>query len=650
MTTRAIQVLETASEKVARMMTATGVTVQFHPKCTVPCADPETLSIVLPPLPEKLTEEEEMKLRGALDHEVAHILFSKNKDGKPENLGKLGGTLAGYLFNIVEDGRVNRLIAEKFMGAGENILVEERMIFRHHAAEVATKRPTLSEKDRVNLERWIAVMRAVEKYVFRSGEDVTTPLGPSRFDATLPASLKARLEAVATLEDAKECADPIKVWLFGNPDEAKKTKSDARKDAGKTKSDKRGSGSGKPDPSKGFEEPEKDAKEEAGDNKAVEEEKKEAGGKNKEEKKEKPEAKSDLEDGEGFEEKDTDRDGELFGEDDEENVGALVAVMMEGEADKAEFLEISVDAFRGETRYYVDTSTDAEVHVRDVAKYSWRDGMIDPEALIEGKRLFSGLVDKVAALRGRLIMDLQSIGRKWERHLETGILDTRALHRPFVGDPRMFANRVKREKIHTAVTLLQDCSSSMHGKKFNTSIQLAALFCDALEMANVPCEVLGFTTHYNARPTFGIRHESLLHVVFKSFQERAWSHRNDWYAMNDLLGQNVDGEGVLWAAKRLVVRPERRKVLFVLSDGIPMAMVDGRGTGGVYILHSHLRESVRAAELAGIEVIGVGIRTDAPRYFYRKHVVYDSLGDLMTGFYSGVASLLRGGPGLPMAV
>lgn len=757
MTTRAIQVLETASEKVARMMTATGVTVQFHPACKIPCADPKTLSVVLPPLPEKLTDEEEAKLRGALDHEVAHILFTKSATGTPENLGKLAGTMDGHILNAVEDGRVNRLISDRFIGSGENILTEGRMIFQKHAREYRGKIGTMSEKDKVASEQWIALMRAVEKHVFRNGEDITAPMGPTRFDDTISPSLKAQLEAVETLEDVKACVNPIKVWLFGSLEDAKKAESDAREEAEKGKSGKSGSksGSGKKGSSSGSEKSEKDEKdasddstdedgdsagddsEESDGEKEEKKEKKDTGKKKGKEKGKKEKAEAGEEDGEtpedgdedgegsgdsdeeGEEDSDAtgddDEDGEGSGDDDgdeeddeegddegegsgsddgeeegeegsdgegsaggrapedgdadsgeeeegeakpskitviidEENARAFVAVMVKGEADKAEFLEIPLDRMKGETRYYVDTSTDVEAHIKDVAKYSRHGGMIDPDTLIEGKRLFSGLNDKVAALRGRLVMDLQSIGRKWERNLESGTLDTGALHRPFVGDPRVFVNRIKRQKVNTAVTMLQDCSSSMYGAEFDTSIQLAALFCDALEMANVPCEVLGFTTHYTNKPKFGIRGESLLHVIFKAFNERALSHRNEWYAMNDLLGQNVDGEGVLWAAKRLVVRPERRKVLFVLSDGIPMAAVGGRGKGGVPILHSHLRDSVRAAELAGIEVIGVGIKTDAPRLFYRRHVIYNDLDDLMTGFYSGVASLLRGGPGLAMAV
>jgi hypothetical protein len=88
--------------------------------------------------------------------------------------------------------------------------------------------------------------------------------------------------------------------------------------------------------------------------------------------------------------------------------------------------------------------------------------------------------------------------------------------------------------------------------------------------------------------------------------------------------ENLDGEAVLWQARRLAKRGEHRRVMFVLSDGRPAGHrpgVDGQG---------YLRDAVRRVEDAGIEVYGIGIQDDSVcNYYARSWVVY-SLQDLQT--------------------
>jgi cobalamin biosynthesis protein CobT len=86
-------------------------------------------------------------------------------------------------------------------------------------------------------------------------------------------------------------------------------------------------------------------------------------------------------------------------------------------------------------------------------------------------------------------------------------------------------------------------------------------------------------------------------------------------ASNVELQNNVDGESVLTAAKRLLTRREPRKVMIVLSDGQPSAV------GIPAHLQSHLKRAVQTCEDMGIEMIGIGIETDSVKYYYPKHVV-----------------------------
>ena len=34
--------------------------------------------------------------------------------------------------------------------------------------------------------------------------------------------------------------------------------------------------------------------------------------------------------------------------------------------------------------------------------------------------------------------------------------------------------------------------------------------------------------------------------------------------------ENIDGEALIWAHNRVVTRPEQRKVMMVISDGLPV--------------------------------------------------------------------------------
>lgn len=108
------------------------------------------------------------------------------------------------------------------------------------------------------------------------------------------------------------------------------------------------------------------------------------------------------------------------------------------------------------------------------------------------------------------------------------------------------------------------------------------------------------------------------YAIFKSFvstDARGISHI-------DGISENLDGEAVLWAARRLAARPERRRVLFVLSDGYPSAARHETDDAG------YLRETVHRAIEAGIEVYGIGIQSAAVEEFYPISWVVRKLADL----------------------
>ena len=44
-----------------------------------------------------------------------------------------------------------------------------------------------------------------------------------------------------------------------------------------------------------------------------------------------------------------------------------------------------------------------------------------------------------------------------------------------------------------------------------------------------------------------------------------------------ILKENIDGEALLWAAERLLLRQEQRRILMVISDGAPVDDFDALG-------------------------------------------------------------------------
>jgi cobaltochelatase CobT len=86
---------------------------------------------------------------------------------------------------------------------------------------------------------------------------------------------------------------------------------------------------------------------------------------------------------------------------------------------------------------------------------------------------------------------------------------------------------------------------------------------------------------------------------------------------------NIDGECIEVAARRLLSRRETGKVMIVLSDGMPACHTDDS-----HALNKHLKDTVQAVMKAGVNVVGIGIQSDAVKKFYPKSCVIHSVSEL----------------------
>ena len=257
-----------------------------------------------------------------------------------------------------------------------------------------------------------------------------------------------------------------------------------------------------------------------------------------------------------------------------------------------------------------------------------------------------GVVARLANRLQRLLLAQQN--RAWEFDLEEGLLDPARLSRVIV-DP-LHPLSFKREKDtqfrDTVVTLLLDNSGSMRGRPITVAATCADILARTLERCGVKVEILGFTTRAwkggqsreawlaHGKPANPGRLNDLRHIVYKA-ADAPWrrSRKNLGLMMREgLLKENIDGEALDWAHKRLLGRPETRKILMMISDGAPVDDSTLSVNPGNY-LERHLRWVIEDIETRSpVELIAIGIGHDVTRYYRRAVTLVDAeeLGGVMT--------------------
>jgi cobaltochelatase CobT len=99
-----------------------------------------------------------------------------------------------------------------------------------------------------------------------------------------------------------------------------------------------------------------------------------------------------------------------------------------------------------------------------------------------------------------------------------------------------------------------------------------------------------------------------------------------------MLKENIDGEALTWAHQRLLARPERRRILIVVSDGTPMDEATSAANGFDY-LDGHLAAVVRHIETRSqVKLAAVGIGHDVSQFYANATRISkaDDLGPALT--------------------
>ena len=248
-----------------------------------------------------------------------------------------------------------------------------------------------------------------------------------------------------------------------------------------------------------------------------------------------------------------------------------------------------------------------------------------------------GAVSRLANKLQRRLQAQQN--RSWEFDREEGILDAGRLARVVANPTTPLSFKVEKdtEFRDTVVTLLLDNSGSMRGRPISIAAICADVLARTLERCNVKVEILGFTTRAwkggqsrekwlaDGRPLQPGRLNDLRHIIYKS-ADAPWrrTRPNLGLMMKEgLLKENIDGEALEWAYRRMMGRPEARKILMVISDGAP---VDDStlSVNPANYLEKHLRDVIAMVEKKKfVELIAIGIGHDVTRYYNRAVTITD---------------------------
>ncbi|NQZ73713.1 MAG: cobaltochelatase subunit CobT [Dinoroseobacter sp.] len=248
-----------------------------------------------------------------------------------------------------------------------------------------------------------------------------------------------------------------------------------------------------------------------------------------------------------------------------------------------------------------------------------------------------GAVSRLANKLQRRLQAQQN--RSWLFDMEEGILDAGRLARVVANPTTPLSFKVEKDTDFrdTVVTLLLDNSGSMRGRPISIAAICADVLARTLERCQVKVEILGFTTRAwkggqsreewlkAGRPQQPGRLNDLRHIIYKQADAPMRRTRNNLGLMmkEGLLKENIDGEALEWAHRRMVARPEARKVLMVISDGAP---VDDStlSVNPANYLEKHLRDVIAMVEKRrAVELVAIGIGHDVTRYYDRAVTITD---------------------------
>lgn len=585
-----VHILREAVIKITQMLTGQGLLVTQKGVTAEVIVDPATgkpKAINLPYIPDNATPELVAAIQGFLDKEVSSVLFTEYTE-----MQKIAGNKElTNMVKIVEGARVEREMAKRFRGSASNLSGVAEFFLRKHTDKKLEEAVIARDNDAAIAVLQYPMLRSLcDLHVDRAYMSSKISIVQDQYDKIK--HLEPKLSACSSTGEAIMLTQEIRRLLeMEDPDPSGGAGGGGAGGGGGT-APSMGGGAG-------------------------------GGGKDREPGESgKSSGEEDFEN--GAEEITHGPNGYSLDKSDKENANGF---------DKAMAGLITGDA--------VETAKGVDYLV-----YSRHADVIENLHVGSGYRptMFSeDIQDKVDHMVGPLQKDLErAISAKslavWENGRRRGRLHSANLVRLATGDDRVFRRKIESETKDVAFSLVIDLSGSMHGKKITVATQAAYALSSVLERLRINHEVICFTTDdipdgderrmLEEETMLGRRYsrqESLYMPVVKNFGERFGANVNQrfgWLPNTRSMRNNIDGESVEIAARRLLAQKQTGKAMIVLSDGHPA------GAGDNAALRNHLKDVVKKCTQMGVNIVGIGINSEAVKEFYPKHVILNDIAEL----------------------
>jgi hypothetical protein len=207
----------------------------------------------------------------------------------------------------------------------------------------------------------------------------------------------------------------------------------------------------------------------------------------------------------------------------------------------------------------------------------------------------------------RLASDLETILRPWQRMQEqSGFASgTRVdMRRLMALDTRperyreIWRRKSQPRQQSLAVSLLIDLSGSMSKEgKIEAALQGTVLMANVLQRLRIPFAINGFQDELIPFHPFDQAFTEAIGQTLEGMYREVHGIRDGGH---NCPGENHDGPCVALAADQLLQRPERDRLLIVISDGQP----SGPGSDAIQILQDTIASITRRSE---IQLVGLGL-------------------------------------------
>lgn len=202
------------------------------------------------------------------------------------------------------------------------------------------------------------------------------------------------------------------------------------------------------------------------------------------------------------------------------------------------------------------------------------------------------------------------------KNKKRGTLDTTSLWKLSVNETNIFQKKGRPNDTDYVFYMLMDGSGSMNGEKYIEALRATSVLEESLSKF-APVKITQFDSN----------HKLVNHYVIKDFDDNKKEKNYSWTFANHMKADNcnMDGYSIRVALAEIKKRPERKKVLIILSDGYPS------GAGCYYgdDAEKDVKNAIREGRKDNVDIFNIMFGSEKEReqmlptfkYMYEKCIV-----------------------------